>query len=47
MSRYVGLDELEIFGLHDLGKNVASTESGATVHNSTWNARSPKRTLES
>ena len=31
LSRYVGLDELEIFGLHDLDENVASSESGATV----------------
>ena len=31
LRRYIGLDELEIFGLHDLQENVASTESGATV----------------
>ena len=31
LSRYIGLDELEIFGLHDLQDNVASSESGATV----------------
>jgi hypothetical protein len=31
LSRYIGLDELEIFGLPDLQENVASTESGATV----------------
>ena len=31
LSRYVGLDELEIFGLHNLEENVASSESGATV----------------
>ena len=31
LSRYIGLDELEIFGIGDLERNVASTESGATV----------------
>ena len=31
LSKYVGLDELEIFGLHNLEENVASSESGATV----------------
>ena len=31
LNRYIGLDELEIFGIGDLERNVASTESGATV----------------